>query len=85
MNELRIIGINVMDRIKEAGRTQETLSKYAYLIKTRWGFHELTEATCSRNGFIVLELQGNSKEWDEFENELNNLGGVQVKHMKFNF
>jgi len=83
MNEKRIIGINVLDRIKEAGRTQQVLSKYATSIKTRLGFHELSEDVCSRNGFIILELTGKKSDWDMLENELNEIGGVQIQKMIF--
>ena len=83
MKEKRIIGINVMDRIKEAGKTQKILSKYATSIKTRLGFHELSEDICSRNGFVILELTGEKTDWDQLENELNEIGGVNIQKMSF--
>lgn len=83
MKEKRIIGINVLDRIKEAGRTQQVLSKYATSIKTRLGFHELSEDICSRNGFVILELTGEKIIWDKLENELDEIGGINVQKMSF--
>jgi hypothetical protein len=83
MTEKRIIGINVLDRIKEAGRTQKILSKYATSIKTRLGFHELSEDVCSRNGFVILELTGKKLDWDMLENELNEIGGINIQKMIF--
>ncbi len=83
MSEKRIIGINVLDRIKESGRTQKVLSKYATSIKTRLGFHELSEDICSRNGFIILELTGKISDWDNLEKELNEIGGINVQKMIF--
>ena len=83
MTEKRIIGINVLDRIKEAGRTQKVLSKYATSIKTRLGFHELSEDICSRNGFVILELTGKNSDWDSLENELNEIGGINIQKMIF--
>ncbi|MFP4664179.1 MAG: hypothetical protein ACLFM1_07095 [Bacteroidales bacterium] len=83
MDEIRILGIYVMDRIKEAGRTQKILSSYADIIKTRLGFHEVTEQTCSRNGLIVLELSGDKARWNDLERDLEAIEGVSVKHMKF--
>jgi hypothetical protein len=83
MIEKRIIGINVLDRIKEAGRTQKVLSKYATSIKTRLGFHELSEDVCSRNGFMILELTGKNSDWDSLENELNEIGGINIQKMSF--
>jgi len=83
MDEKRILGINVLDRIKEAGRAQSVLSKYATSIKTRLGFHELSEDICSRNGFVILELTGKKSDWDQLENELNEIGGVNIQRMSF--
>jgi hypothetical protein len=83
MDELRIIGLNISDRIKEAGRTQSVLSRYAACIRTRLGFHELTSDICSRNGFIILELTGSREDWDRMLDELNSIGGVNVQVMSF--
>jgi hypothetical protein len=83
MDELRIIGINVFDRIKEAHRAQAVLSRYAHCIKTRLGFHELTSEVCSRNAFILLELKGESSDWDKLIGELSEIGGLDVQEMSF--
>ena len=83
MKETRILGIIIKDRIKEAGKTQITLSKYASLINSRFGLHELTEETCSRKGLIILHLGGNRNLWDEFENEIRKIEGIQVHKMSF--
>jgi len=83
MKELRVLGINVFDRIKEAGRAQKVLSKYASCIKTRLGFHELTADVCSRTGFIILELKGDTTQWKDLEKELGEIGGLTVKKMSF--
>jgi hypothetical protein len=83
MSEIRILGINVFDRIKEAGRAQKILSKYAPSIKTRLGFHELTADVCSRTGFIILELKGDPSKWDLLETELYEVGGLNLQRMSF--
>jgi len=85
MTETRILGLLITDRIKEAGRTQITLSKYARLIRTRLGFHELNENVCSRSGIIILHLTGNSDEWKAFEEELHDIGGLEVQNMTFTY
>ena len=77
------MGIQVFDRIKEAGRTQSVLSRYAHCISTRLGFHELTSEVCSRDGFIILELSGESGEWDKLQEELGEIGGLNVQVMSF--
>jgi hypothetical protein len=83
MEELRILGLNVFDRIKEAGRTQSVLSKYAHCIRTRLGFHELTSEVCSRDGFIILELAHNRGDWDSLQQELAEIGGLNLQVMSF--
>lgn len=85
MTETRILGLLISDRIKEAGRTQLTLSKYSKLIRTRLGFHELNEDVCSRSGIIVLHLTGKQEEWREFEAELANIGGLEIQNMSFTY
>ncbi len=85
MTETRILGLLITDRIKEAGRTQLLLSKYSRLIRSRLGFHELNDHVCSRSGIIVLQLTGLPSEWNEFEDELALVGGVEVQNMSFTY
>lgn len=80
---IKVIGIRVVDRIKETGFTQEILSKYSGLITTRLGFHELNEGICSREGFILLHMKGDPGEWEEMEKELSSIGGIEVLEMDF--
>ena len=83
MNEIRIIGLLITDRIKEAGRTQQILTKYAHIIKSRLGFHEVTEEVCSRVGVIILQLAGNTVECNNLELELGQIGGLELQRMIF--
>jgi len=83
MKEIRILGLLITDRIKEAGRIQGVLSNYSHIIRSRLGFHELSEDVCSRTGVIILQLVGAPDDWDEFENDLSQIGGVEVQRMKF--
>lgn len=85
MKHLKILGVFILDRIKEAQSTQKVLSKYNHLIKARLGFHELHEGACSRQAFIILHLQGDPEEWELFEKELADIGGVQVQNMAFQY
>lgn len=85
MTETRILGLLITDRIKEAGLTQKTLSKYSRLIRSRLGFHELNENVCSRAGIIILHLTGKPDEWHAFENELAQIGGLEVQYMSFTY
>lgn len=83
MQNSLILGIMVYDRIKEANRTQEVLSKYSSVIRTRLGFHELSREVCSRVGTILVVLQGNPETFTQFQQELNEIGGIEVQIMKF--
>ncbi|MBI9033031.1 MAG: hypothetical protein JEZ03_01030 [Bacteroidales bacterium] len=83
MKQFKVIGIMIYDRIKESGRTQKTLTKYGHCIKSRLGFHEVNEDVCSRVGMVILQLGGQMSEWEKLEEELNQIGGVQVKNMTF--
>jgi len=85
MKELRIIGLLITDRIKEAGLMQQTLTKYAHVIKSRLGFHEVSEDVCSRVGIIILQLGGNSEECAKLEAELGKIGGIEIQQMVFNY
>ncbi|MEI6576896.1 MAG: hypothetical protein WCO63_12035 [Bacteroidota bacterium] len=83
MHEIRILGILITDRIKEAGKIQKVLSNYSHIIRSRLGFHELSDDVCSRTGVIILHLVGKPDDWDEFEKDLSQIGGIEVQHMKF--
>jgi hypothetical protein len=80
---IKVLGIKIIDRIKEAGLTQGILSKYASLITTRLGFHELTTELCSREAYILLHLTGSAVETINLLSELKGLGGIDVRDMTF--
>jgi ribosome biogenesis SPOUT family RNA methylase Rps3 len=83
MKDIRILGLLITDRIKEAGRTQQLLSKFAHVIKSRLGFHEVTEDVCSRVGVIILQLAGDKEECLKLEDELKQIGGLELQRMVF--
>lgn len=80
---IKVLGIKIIDRIKEAGLTQGILSKYASLITTRLGFHELSTELCSREAYVLLHLKGSTSETEKLHSELKGLGGVDVREMTF--
>jgi len=80
---IKVLGIKIIDRIKEAGLTQEILSKHATLITTRLGFHEVTDSVCSREAYIILHLNGDPGETELLVKELDALGGVVIREMTF--
>ncbi len=85
MEKIRIMGVLVTNRLTEATKVQEILTKYGCNIKTRLGLHETSESYCSRTGLLILELVGDKAIWDSLEEELNVIDGIQVKGMDFNY
>jgi hypothetical protein len=81
---IKVLGIKIIDRIKEAGLTQNILSKHSAVIATRLGFHEVTDEICSREAYIILHLNGDPHESDALRIGLEGLGGVIIREMVFN-
>ncbi|HBH83467.1 MAG TPA: hypothetical protein DDY34_06625 [Bacteroidales bacterium] len=81
---IKILGIKIIDRIKEAGLTQGVLSKHASVITTRMGFHEVTDEVCSREAYIIIHLNGDPSEYERLEKDLEVLGGIEIREMVFN-
>ncbi len=80
---IKVLGIKIIDRIKEAGLTQNILSHHAPVITTRLGFHEVTDEVCSREAYIILHLNGDPEDSEKLRNELEDLGGVEIREMTF--
>ena len=80
---IKILCIKIIDRIKEAGLTQEILSKHADIITTRLGFHEVTNELCSREANIILHLSGEPSKYSELDNDLKKIGGIEIRAMEF--
>jgi hypothetical protein len=81
---IKVLGIKIIDRIKEAGLTQGILSRHATVITTRLGFHEVTDEVCSREAYIILHLNGDPADSDDLLSELKTLGGIEIREMTFN-
>jgi hypothetical protein len=80
---IKVLGIKIIDRIKEAGLTQGVLSRHANVITTRLGFHEVTEEVCSREAYIILHLNGDPADTDNLAMELKKLDGIETREMVF--
>jgi len=80
---IKVLGIKIVDRIKEAGLTQEILSRYSGVITTRMGFHEVTDNVCSREAYIILHLKDDKAESEKLTGELEPLGGIVIREMLF--
>jgi DNA-binding transcriptional ArsR family regulator len=80
---IKVLGIKIIDRIKEAGLTQEILSRHAKVITTRLGFHEVTDEVCSREAYIILHLSADPSDTEVLKSELKDLGGIELREMIF--
>jgi hypothetical protein len=80
---IKVLGIKIIDRIKEAGLAQEILSRHATVITTRLGFHEVTDAVCSREAYIILHINGDPSDTEKLSAELKELGGIEIREMDF--
>jgi len=80
---IKVLGIKIIDRIKEAGLTQEILSRHAAVITTRLGFHEVTDSVCSREAYIILHLNGDPAYSEKLRLDIETLGGVDIREMVF--
>lgn len=85
MSQIRIIGLLIADRIKEAGLTQQVLAEHSRIIRARLGFHELNEDVCSRNGIILLNLAGTAEDQDRLLADLKEISGIEVREMTFSY
>lgn len=80
--KIRVLGILVSDRVKEAKELQNVLTKYGCIIKTRIGLHTV-EDSCARDGLIILELIDKEEEWKSLEKEVLEIKGVEIQNMNF--
>lgn len=83
MEKISIMGIKIGDRVNNSKAVQGILTEYGCAIKTRLGLHEVYKEECTREGLIILELVGDSSNWEKLRADLEKLEGVEVQEMKF--
>ncbi|MGE5383088.1 MAG: hypothetical protein ACM3PX_06650 [Omnitrophica WOR_2 bacterium] len=84
MHNIRILGVNVIDRLQVAAEVQKVLTRYGCSIKTRLGLSDNDgDDDQGLGGLIILELTGDILEWQKLENELLSIDGVDVSKMDF--
>lgn len=79
-----VIGIRMDNRIGNALKFQETLTKNGCSIKARLGLHQTDENQCANDGLIVLQPCGEKEEVERLLNDLNALEGITAKLMDLN-
>ncbi|HOO23400.1 MAG TPA: hypothetical protein PKY53_07000 [Clostridia bacterium] len=79
-----VIGIRVDNRVDNALKIQETLTKNGCIIKTRLGLHDVSETSCANDGLILLQPCGEREEIEKLVADLNGIGGVRAKLIDLN-
>jgi len=78
-----IMGIKLSQRTDTAKALQDILTRHGCIINTRLGFHEVSDVSCSQEGYILLEFASNSDaEVMEMKKEIEALGELTVKTME---
>ena len=79
-----ILGVQLINRMKDAAEFQNLLSKYGCIIQTRIGLHSVSNDACSPSGVIVLDLlEDADEETKKFEAELSSFENVKFQKMVF--
>ena len=79
-----LIGVRMENRVDNAVKFQETLTKNGCKIKARLGLHEVSDDSCSNDGIIVLQPCGTKEDVETLVKELNRLEGVTAKYIDLN-
>ena len=78
-----ILAVHVTNRLKQAGRVQEILTRYGKHIKTRIGLHEANGRATSPSGLMILEFIGSVKRMTAAQTDLNAVPGVEARNIVF--
>jgi hypothetical protein len=82
-NKHYILGIHISDRLALADEVQKIFTEYGCNIKTRVGFHDVSESYCSPTGVIVLDMFGEEAVCEQMAGRLEAIEGVEVQKMIF--
>ena len=75
----RLLLIKVGNRIHNAMKVQEILTRYGCNITNRLGLHEFSpECESKDEGIIILELSGDYKEIEKLKSELDSIESVKT-------
>ena len=78
-----IMGIKLSQRHETAKSLQDILTRYGCIINTRLGVHEVSDQTCSEQGYIILEFSANAdEEIHKMKAEMYALGGLKIETME---
>jgi hypothetical protein len=81
---LYVIGIRMDNRVSNALKFQEVLTKNGCKIRARLGLHEASDDVCANDGLIVLQPCGKKDDIEQLVKDLNNLKGITAKLIDLN-
>lgn len=79
-----VIGVRMDNRVGNAVKFQEALTRNGCKLKARIGLHEVSEDMCSNDGLIILQPCGKQEEVERLVADLNKLDGITAKLMDLN-
>ncbi|HOQ08192.1 MAG TPA: hypothetical protein PK127_03730 [Clostridiales bacterium] len=79
-----IIGVRMDNRIDNAVKFQEVLTRNGCRIRARLGLHDVSEDACSNDGIIILQPYGSREDVEALVNELNCLEGITARYIDLN-
>lgn len=79
-----VIGVRMDNRVGNALKFQEVLTKNGCKIKARLGLHETGEDSCANDGLILLQPCGELSEIKALVGDFNTLPGIKAKLMDLN-
>ena len=84
MSSYYIIGIRVDNRVANAVKLQEVLTKDGCNIKTRLGLHDTSGDECATDGIVILQPYGEENEVKSMVEDLNSLEGIKARLIDLN-
>lgn len=79
-----VIGIRMDNRVSNALKLQEVLTKNGCNIRARLGLHEASDDVCANDGLIVLQPCGNKEDVEQLVKDLSNLNRITAKLIDLN-
>ncbi|MGI6706657.1 MAG: hypothetical protein ACOX6S_10610 [Clostridia bacterium] len=79
-----IIGVRMDNRVDNAVKLQEVLTKNGCKIKARLGLHEVSDDECANDGIIVLQPYGTKEDVEDLVKDLNSLEGITARYLDLN-
>lgn len=79
-----VVGVRMDNRVGNAVKFQEALTKNGCMIRARLGLHEASEDVCANDGLIILQPCGEREEIERLVKDLNRLEGITAKLIDLN-